>query len=171
MNDNHLEPFQSPKTIVCSNKPLRKRPKAKWQGAGAGAGESSAVREASRKIKASDGADPCPLCARASGVTAVTVKRPCCACPGSGSRQGARIPATTRGGRALGPAPGRPPLAVCLVRRFQGQACQGPPPARSYGPVGLEGRPRILNLAFLESSNLRQKTPSNLHFPRSKLDF
>ena len=50
--------------------------------AGAGDGESSAVRKASRGIKASDDADPWPLCARASGVTAVTVTRPCCACPG-----------------------------------------------------------------------------------------
>jgi hypothetical protein len=49
---------------------------------GAGAGESSAVREASRGIEASDDAYPCPLCAKASGVTAVTGTRPCCACPG-----------------------------------------------------------------------------------------
>jgi len=41
-----------------------------------------AVWEASRGIKASYGAHPCPLCARASGVTAVTGTRPCCAGPG-----------------------------------------------------------------------------------------
>jgi hypothetical protein len=112
--------------------------------AGAGAGDSSAVREASRGIKASDDADPCPLWPRASGVTAASGTRPCCSCPGRGSRQGARIPATTRGGRAVGPAPGRPPLAVGLARRFPPLACQGPPPARSYGRAGLGPRPRIL---------------------------
>ena len=41
-----------------------------------------AVWEASRGIKASYGAHPCPLCARASGVTVVTGTRPCCAGPG-----------------------------------------------------------------------------------------
>jgi hypothetical protein len=81
---------------------------------------------------------------------------------GSGSRQGARIPATTRGGRALGPAPGRPPLAVGLARRFRGLARQGPPPARSYGRVGLRGRPRMFSLDLREKS--KQASQKRLYF-------
>ena len=98
---------------------IRRSPKAKWRGSGAGAGDSSAVREASKGVKGSVGAHPCLPCQRASCVTAVAGTRPCCACPGCGSRQGARIPATTRGGRAGGPALERPPLAGGLARRFR----------------------------------------------------
>ena len=67
---------------------------------------------------------------------------------GSGSRQGARIPATTRGGRAGAPALGRPPRAVGLARRFPALARQGPPPARSYGRAGL-GRPPTATIRSL----------------------
>jgi len=100
---------------------VRRSPKAKWRGAGAGAGagDSSAGREASKRVKGSVGAHPCPAFQRASRVTAIDGTRPCCACPGRGSRQGARIPATTRGGSAGGPALERPPLAGGMVRRFR----------------------------------------------------
>jgi hypothetical protein len=115
-NCGHLWRQVDSKTAIST---LRKRREAKWRGPGAGAGDSSAVREASRGIKASYGANPCPLCPRASRATAVAGTWPCCACPGHRSRQGARIPATTRGGRAGGPALGRPPLAGGLTRRFR----------------------------------------------------
>jgi hypothetical protein len=133
---------------------------------GAGAGESSAVREASRGIEASDDAYPCPLCAKASGVTAVTGTRPCCACPGqriASRRQDpgshARWPRSwTRSGPPApsgGSGPSIPPSSAPRPSPCAELWAGGP-----WGPP--QDRPRKLTLAVLESSKLRRKFVSIL---------
>jgi hypothetical protein len=122
---------------------------------GAGAGESSAVREASRGIEASDDAYPCPLCAKASGVTAVTGTRPCCACPGqriASRRQDpgshARWPRSwTRSGPPApsgGSGPSIPPSSAPRPSPCAELWAGGP-----WGPP--QDRPRKLTLPFFSS--------------------